>query len=167
MQTQAGHNFEQILVDNKDKIFRICRIYAISPLEPQDLFQEVVYQTWKAYPSFQGKSDIGTWIYRIAINVCLSSKKKQEKKNFNMVKLESIQFLPSEYPKDHEEQDKYMALHDCISSLKDIDKSLVILYLEELPYKEIGAITGLNENYVAVKMKRIRKVLLKCITSKL
>lgn len=167
MQTQAEPIFEQILVDNKDKIFRICKIYAISPLEPQDLFQEVVYQTWKAFSTFQGKSDIGTWIYRIAINVCLNSKKRQEKKNFNMVKLESIQFLPSESSWNNDEQDKYKALHDCISTLKEIDQSLVILYLEELPYKEIGAIIGLNENHVAVKMKRIRKVLLKCITSKL
>jgi len=167
MQTQGDHNFEQILVDNKDKIFRICRIYAVSPLEPQDLFQEVVYQTWKALATFEDKSDIGTWIYRIALNVCLNSKKKQEKKNLNTVKLESIQFLPSESSWINEEQDKYKALHDCISTLKEIDQSLMILYLEELPYKKIGAITGLNENHIAVKMKRIRKVLLKCITSKL
>lgn len=167
MQTQADQTFEQILEDNKDKIFRICRIYAVSPFEPQDLFQDVVYQTWKAFSTFQGKSEIGTWIYRIALNVCLNYKNKQEKKNLNMVKLESIQFMSSESSWENEEQEKYKALHDCISTLNNIDQSLVILYLEELPYKEIGAIIGFTENHVAVRMKRIRKALLNCITSKL
>jgi len=167
MHIQEKPTFEQILEDNKGKIFRICRIYATPPLEPQDLFQEVVYQTWKAFSTFQGKSDIGTWVYRIALNVCLSSKKKQEKKNFNMVKLESIQFLASEGSEDNYESEKYIALHNCISTLSELDQSLVILYLEELSYKEIGAIIGLTENHVAVKMKRARKVLFDCITSKL
>lgn len=167
MLIQEKQTFEQILDDNKDKIIRICSIYATPPLEPQDLFQEVVYQTWKAYSTFQGKSDIGTWVYRIALNVCLSSKKKQEKKNFNTVKLESIQILSSEDSENNYEPEKYTALHNCISTLGELDQSLVILYLEELSYKDIGTIVGLTENHIAVKMKRARKVLLDCITSKL
>jgi RNA polymerase sigma-70 factor (ECF subfamily) len=167
METQTDQTFEQILVDSKDKIFRICRIYAVSPLEPQDLFQEVVFQTWKAYPTFEGKSDIGTWIYRIALNVCLNSKKKMDKRNFQMVKLDSIQFVSAESSKENDDGDKYRALHDCIASLNRVDQSMVILYLEELPYMEIGKIIGLTENHVAVRMKRTRKVLLKCISSKL
>lgn len=167
MQNKVKPNFEQILKENKDKIYRICRIYAVSPIEPEDLFQEVIYQTWKAFSTFEGKSNISTWIYRIALNVCLGSKKQIEKKNGKMVRLESIQFEPASSVPDRNQQEKYKALHDCIYSLNENDQSIVILSLEELPYKEIAKIIGLTENHIAVKMKRIRKVLLNCITNKL
>ncbi len=167
MQNQTEQNFIQIVEENKDKIYRICKIYAVNPIEPQDLFQEVVIQVWKSLSAFKGKSSINTWIYKIAINVCYSSKMKLEKNNNNTVRLESIRFVRAENTLDKIQQEKFQALQNCISSLNKIDKSIVILYLEELPYKEISAITGLTENHIAVKMKRIRKTLLKCITNKL
>ena len=92
---------------------------------------------------------------------------KLKKSNNNSVRLESIHFTLSENTPDKIQKEKYQALQSCISTLNEIDKSIVILYLEELPYKEIAAITDLTENHIAVKMKRIRKTLLKCITYKL
>ena len=71
--------FEQLLENNKAKIYRICKIYAVSPLEPQDLFQEVIFAIWKSLPTFKGNSSIDTWIYRITLNICLRSKQKSEK----------------------------------------------------------------------------------------
>lgn len=167
MQIQAERTFEWILEDNKDKIYRICRIYAVSPIEPEDLFQEVVYQIWKAFSAFKGNSSISTWVYRIALNVCIRSKKKLEKDNGKIVQFESIQFVLTTKTTDKSEEERYKALHDCISSLDESYQSIVILHLEELPYKEIAMITGLTENHVAVKMKRIRNLLFDCITSKL
>lgn len=167
MQNKVIPSFEQILEENKDRIYRICRVYAVSPLEPEDLFQEVIYQTWKAFSTFEGKSKVSTWIYRIALNVCLNSKKKIEKKNGKLVRLESIQFEPISSVPDSNQQEKYKALHDCITSLNESDQSIVILSLEELPYKKIAKITGLTENHIAVKMKRVRKILLNCISTKL
>lgn len=167
MKNQEEPVFIQILEDNKDRIYRICRIYASSPMEPQDLFQEVVYQVWKSFSTFKGKSNISTWIYKIALNVCARSKMQLEKKNHKTIRLESIQFLPTPATSDKNQQERYKALHDCISSLNESDKSIVILYLDELPYKEIGEITGLTENHIAVKMKRIRQLLFDCITPKL
>ena len=160
-------NFLQTLEENKNQIFRICKIYAISPIEPQDLFQEVAFQFWRSLPNFKGKSNINTWIYRIAINVCYSSKNKLEKKNKQTIQLDSIQFLDTKNDSEELEQEKYIALKECIALLKDIDKTIVVLYLEELPYKEIAEITGLTENNIAVKIKRIKKILLKCITPKI
>lgn len=166
MQEPSEDTFTQILENNKEKIYRICKVYAVSPVEPQDLFQEVVFQIWKSLASFQGKSSISTWIYRIALNVCYQSKLKLEKKNQQKVPLDAIRFVPLEET-THEQQEKYQALYECIAALNESDKSLVVLYLEELPYKEIATITGMTENYVAVKMKRIRKILLDCIAPKL
>lgn len=165
MQNQLS--FEQIIESNKSKIYRICRIYAVNPIEPEDLFQEVVYQIWKSYTSFKGKSNISTWIYKIALNVCIRSKGKLSKKNDKTVRLDSILFTPVSTTHDKGQDIKYKALKSCISALKDIDKSIVILTLEDLSYKEISIITGLSENHIAVKMKRIRKLLLDCITTKI
>jgi len=167
MQNQEKPNFSQLLEDNKARIYRVCRIYAVSPIEPQDLFQEVVFQIWKSYASFKGHSNISTWIYKIALNVCLRSKMKLEKNNNKMVRLESIQFLPPKHNPDQSEQEKYKFLRDCIATLNESDKSIIVLYLEELSYKEIAAVTGLTENHIAVKMKRIRQRLFNCITPKL
>tara|TARA_R110002167_G_scaffold115853_20_gene290528 strand:+ start:3670 stop:4173 length:504 start_codon:yes stop_codon:yes gene_type:complete len=167
MEKLTTERFEQLLKYNKGKIYRICKIYAVSPLEPQDLFQEVIFSIWKSISTFKGNSSIDTWIYRITLNVCLRSKQKLEKKNYKTVQLESIQFVPVEIPLDYNQQEKYKALTSCISILNAKNKSIIILYLEELKYKEIAEITGLTENHVAVRMKRIKKILLDCITNKI
>ncbi|UBM61336.1 sigma-70 family RNA polymerase sigma factor [Candidatus Sulfidibacterium hydrothermale] len=167
MQKTKTKTFEQIVEENKGKIYRICKIYAVSPLEPQDLFQEVIYAIWKSISTFKGNSNIDTWIYKITLNICLRSKQKLDKKNFKTVHLESIQFVPVEIPLEKTQLEKYKALTSCISSLNKNNKSIIILYLEGLKYKEIAEITGLTENHIAVKMKRIKKTLLNCITNKL
>lgn len=167
MQHQPATTFEEVIEANKDRIYRICRIYAVSPLAPEDLFQEVIYQIWKSYASFEGKSTISTWIYKIALNVGIRSRQRLHKKNEKTTRLEAIQFAVAEEPVAAKDDQKYEALRSCISQLKEVDRSIVILSLEDAPYKEIASITGLSENYVAVKMKRIRALLLDCITAKL
>ncbi|MDC8004266.1 sigma-70 family RNA polymerase sigma factor [Aureisphaera galaxeae] len=167
MQNQPKQTFEEIIEANKGRIYRICRIYAVNPIEPEDLFQETVVQIWKSYDSFKGKSSISSWIYRITLNVCLRSKGRLDKKNDKTMRLDSIQFASEERMANDYEDQKYKALQSCILTLKEIDKSIVILSLEGLAYKEISEITGLSENHVAVKMKRIRKALLNCITPKI
>lgn len=159
--------FEEILERNKYKIYRICKIYAIPPIEPQDLFQEVVYQIWKSIDSFKSKSSIDTWVYKIAINVCLRSKMKLDKNYKKTDRFESIHFTPIEKEIDTAEQEKLKYLKACISALNETDTSLIVLYLDDLSYKEIAVITGLTENHIAVKMKRIRKKLFECITPKI
>lgn len=160
-------NFEQVLETNKETIYRICRIYAVSPVEPQDLFQEVVYQIWKSLNSFKGNSNINTWVYRIALNVCMRSKLKLEKKREKTVRFDAIQFKASDDSLNDEDDEKYKLLKACISTLNESDTSIIVLYLEDIPYKQIAEITGLNENHIAVKMKRIRKKLFDCINPKL
>ena len=102
--------FEQLLENNKAKIYRICKIYAVSPLEPQDLFQEVIFAIWKSLPTFKGNSSVDTWIYRITLNICLRSKQKSEKTSNKTLQLESIQFIPVEVPIENNQQEKYNAL---------------------------------------------------------
>jgi len=167
MKNKLERTFEQILDKNKQKIYRICRIYAVAPIEPQDLFQEVVFQIWKSLESFKSKSSIDTWVYKITINVCLRSKLKLDKKNTKTERFESIHIVPIAQEIDASELEKFKYLKECISTLNHTETSLILLYLDDLPYKEIATITGLSDNHIAVKMKRIRKKLFECITPKL
>lgn len=159
--------FIAAIEQSKKSIFRICNTYAEPPIEAQDLFQEVVFQVWKSYSSFQNKSNIRTWIYKIALNVCYSSKRTFERKQVKTTRLDSIQFVPGNNDPGDITAARFNALQECIATLKDVDRSMMILFLEDLPYKEIANILGLTENHVAVKMKRIRKLLFDCITPKL
>lgn len=159
--------FERLLAENKHKIYRICRIYAAAPLEPEDLFQEVVFQIWKSLPNFKEKSSVDTWVYRIALNVCLRTKMKLDKNNEKTTRLDAIHFTPVTENVDSFEEEKFNYLKECIATLNEGDTSIIVLYLDELSYKEIAEITGVSENNVAVKMKRIRKKLFECITPKI
>ncbi len=159
-------SFEKVLDENKLKIYRICRIYAVAPLEAQDLFQEVVFQLWKSFSSFKGNSSVDTWVYKVALNVCLRSKVKMDKSNDKTERFESINFIPVATAKNTSEEERYQYLKECISTLDESDASILTLYLEDLPYKKIALITGLSENHIAVKMKRIRAKLFDCITPK-
>ncbi len=164
--SNSQETFDQLLKENKHKIYRICRIYATAPIEPEDLFQEVVFQIWKSLPNFKGKSSIDTWVYRIALNVCLRSKMKLDKSNQKTTRFDAIHFTPATETVDPFEEEKFKYLKECIATLNESDTSIIVLYLDELSYKEIGEITGLSENHIAVKMKRIRKKLFDCITPK-
>ncbi len=167
MQQATQSSFEQVLEENKERIYRICRIYAVSPIQPEDLFQEITIHIWKAFDSFENKASINTWVYRIALNVCIRLKSKLAKSASKTYKLSAIKFEIAQQSVNGHEELKYAALKNCIQSLNDLDRSMVVLSLEGLPYKEIANITGLTENHIAVKMKRIRKKLLNCITHKL
>ena len=159
--------FEKLLKENKHKIYRICRIYAVTPIEPQDLFQEVVFQIWRSLSNFKGNSSIDTWVYRIALNVCLRSKMKFDKNNQKTTGFDAIHFVPAAETLDPLEEEKFKYLKECIATLNEADTSLIVLYLDDLPYREIAVITGLSENHIAVKMRRIRKKLFECIKPKI
>ncbi len=167
MQRQEELVFNNIIEDNKHSIYRICRIYAASPIEPQDLFQEVIFEIWKSLAGFQGKSSTNTWVYKIALNVCTRRKQQYKKGNIATVNLDSIAFQLSAMPPNSDQEEKYRALYDCIGCLEESDQKLIVLSLEGLAYKQIAEITSFTENHIAVKMKRARKKLLNCITTKL
>lgn len=161
------HTFEQIIEANKASIYRICRIYAVAPMEPADLFQEIVFQIWKSYDSFEGDAKVSTWIYRIALNVGIRYKLKLDKHKANTTRLSAITVVPIADEFEEGADERLAGLRSCIRTLKEADQSILILHLEGQAYKEISEITGLTENHIAVKMKRIRKSLFDCITPKL
>ena len=166
MENVIENIFLQTLDSNKDRIFRICRSYSTDIDDANDLFQEVVLNIWKSLSSFNNQSNIDTWVFRITINVCLRAKQFSDKKHKHFVKLDSISYENiGETINSNENEEKFLKLSKCIEKLEGAKKSIILLYLEDLPYKEIASIIGVTENHVAVKIKRIKNKLLICINS--
>jgi RNA polymerase sigma factor (sigma-70 family) len=161
---QQEEIFEEVIENHKNRIGRICKVYAANPDTVKDLFQEVIFNIWKSIPGFNGDAALSTWIYRISLNVCLRHSLKLNRKE-NTISIEDMQFEISEKESDDNLKERYKILYQCIEQLNEVDKSIVLLFLEDLPYKEISEITGLSENHIAVKMGRIRKQLFNCLTN--
>lgn len=167
MSDAVEKEFLSALESNRNKIFRICRSYSSSHEEAKDLFQEVVFQIWKSFASFKKQSTIQTWIYRITLNICIRAAHTLKRKREFWVKLDHIEFEATETALEEDSETKLTYLSACIHELEAVNRSLILLYLEELAYREIAEVMGISENLVAVKIKRIKNKLHTCITAKL
>jgi len=159
--------FKEAFNSNKDRIFRICRSYSKSNEDAEDLLQEVLLNVWKSLPNFKGNASIDTWIYRITINICLRARHFSRKVNKHMIRVDGVSLANTAEEVDYSKDAEYASLAACIEELKGINKSIVLLYLEDMPYKGIAEVTGLTENHIAVKMKRIKSQLTNCVKSRL
>lgn len=168
MDQQLQAMFLTTLEQNQHRLLRICSVYAEDAEDRKDLFQESVINIWQSMPSFEARSSLSTWMYRVTLNVCLRLHTKQAKKKQRFQRLDSISIENMKIADEtsQEEADQLAKLRSCIAQLADGDKAITTLYLEGLAYKEIANITGLTENHVAVKVKRIKAKLLGCITEK-
>ena len=143
-------------------IIKICRAYSNSQEDYEDYYQEVCLQIWKSRENFKNKSEWSTWVYRISLNVCLSLLRKQKKHN-NTYSYEqsSNQSDLNEESKDH--SNDISRLYEEIKKLSEIDRAIILLYLEKKTYKEISQIIGINTNSIGVKITRIKKQIKKQI----
>jgi RNA polymerase sigma-70 factor (ECF subfamily) len=156
------------LQHNQEKLFRICSIYSKDNEDAKDLFQEVLVHIWRSMSTFKANSSIGTWMFRVALNVCLRFKSKHTKNQNRFIKLDSITIANFGAEENSEvENEKLDSLRKCVKELNEGDKAIVALYLEGIAYKEISSILGLSENHIAVKIKRIKSKLLNCINRSL
>jgi len=164
MDLELETTFLNGLERNKQKILRICSVYARDSEDKKDLFQEVLINIWKSISSFKAKSSIDTWMYRVTLNICLNAQTKLIKKKKHFVNMDSVKLSQYEGPPlTEEENQRLLFLRYCIKMMNEADKGVLTLYLEELAYREIAEVLGLTENHVAVKIKRIKKKLLNCI----
>lgn len=142
-------------------IIKICRAYTNSQEDFEDYYQEVCLQIWKSNESFEQQSEWSTWIYRISLNVCLTllKKKKNNKQHF------ASDYLPPELVEDSHafEDESLNQLYNAIRQLSEIDRGVIMLYLEEKSHQEIAEIIGTNPNNIGVRIKRIKERLKKIL----
>ncbi|WP_299583249.1 RNA polymerase sigma factor [uncultured Sunxiuqinia sp.] len=152
--------FVKIISQNQGIIHKVCSIYCDSEEDRRDLFQEILAQLWKSFPSFRSEAKFSTWMYRVALNTAITSFKKNKRQpDKSAIEIGNFQLAEEEY--DHEMEEQIKLLHQAIANLSGVEKSIVLLYLENKKYEEIAEITGITQNYVRVKMNRIKKKLKK------
>ncbi|MEM1325547.1 MAG: sigma-70 family RNA polymerase sigma factor [Bacteroidota bacterium] len=148
--------YQHILQQHQAKIYKICFGFCNDQTEVQDLYQEACINIWQGLSAFKGTSSIGTWVYRVTVNTCLLHQRKQQK--LRLVYTEQLEQLPEhDITNQITLEEDVKLLYTCIRALSDKDKSIIMLYLEGLAYKEMEDILGMNQNALAVRVNRIKK----------
>ena len=137
-------------------IYKICNLYAAEE-DREDLKQEIIYQLWRSYPTFRGESKFQSWMYRVALNTAMLGLRAHKVK---YTRLSDHALEISEDPADLQDKEiRIRQLYKQISKLKDLDKTIIFLYLEQCSYEEIAEITGISTKNVSVRLVRIREKL--------
>ena len=153
--TTNKETFLRLLEEHKGIIIKICNGYCQAKDDKEDLSQEIVYNLWKAFASYTADCKFSTWLYRVALNVAISYYRK-EKRSLQYTPYDEnlIVFNDEEYNKELD--GNLLLLQQFILELKEIDKSIMLLYLDDKSYHEIAEITGISETNVATKINRIK-----------
>ena len=157
--------FIALVNNNRALIFKVCNLYCHDPESRKDLFQEVVLQLWKSYPGFRKDSAGSTWIYRVALNTAISNFRKESKKPGKVFITESEFEIPDMPTSDQRENSS--TLHQAIAKLSEIEKAIILLYLDEKTYDEISEIIGITNSNVGARLNRIKAKLSKLIKTAL
>jgi RNA polymerase sigma-70 factor (ECF subfamily) len=140
-------------------IFKISTLYAADDYERQDLHQEILMQLWRSFPSFQGGAQFSTWMYRVALNTVLLARRKQR----SLPRWGSLPEPEPVMPEPARDELDVEQLFRCIRQLAELDRAVILLYLEQYKYVEIAELTGLSRRAVGVRIVRIKKRLRECL----
>lgn len=154
--------FIERITESQGIIHKVCNIYCKDMEYRKDLFQEILIQLWKSFPSFRGDAQFSTWMYRVCLNVALQYVRKDSKKP-SQIELTKELNLPQ--IEDNSLQEELGMLYRAVDKLNDIEKGIVMLYLEDKDNEEIAEIIGISQNYVRVKMNRIKTKLRKILNA--
>lgn len=147
-------DFENLVLKYKSTVYTVCYMFSKDNDEVNDMFQESLLNLWKGFETFKGKSDLRTWIWKVSLNTCISFDRK--KKKLPTVPLSMDIDLYED--KDNDTRQIKM-LYDRINRLKPFDKAIILLWLENMSYDEIGLIIGISPKNVSIRLVRIREEL--------
>lgn len=149
---QMQQEFLSVLRDYQGIIHKVNAIYFRSAMDRQDNFQEVTYQLWRSFPTLKSRERIGSWIYAIAINTSITKIRKDCRLTF----CESVPDTTSLEPSEGDRNNQYQTLLAALHALNEVDRSVMLLYLEEYSYEEIAQIIGITPQNVGVKIHRLK-----------
>jgi len=153
--TTNKETFLRLLEEHKGIIIKICNAYCQAKDDKEDLSQEIVYNLWKAFANYTPDHKFSTWLYRVALNVAISYYRK-EKRSLQYTPYDENLIVFSEEGYNAALEGNLLLLQQFIFELKEIDKSIMLLYLDDKSYHEIAEITGISETNVATKINRIK-----------
>jgi RNA polymerase sigma-70 factor (ECF subfamily) len=153
---QQETQFAQLVKEQKSAIYTVCYMFSNDQDEVNDLFQEVLVNLWKSFPTFEGRSDVRTWVYRVALNVCVSLDRKKKRRNTVPLTMDI-----NPYEDDNANSKQMEMLRKRINRLGPFDRAIIMLWLENMSYDEIAAVVGLSVKNVSVRLYRIKEELKK------
>lgn len=147
--------FTAIVNKHKRTIYTVCYMFSKDKDEVEDLFQEILVRMWNGFESFRGESSLNSWIWRVSLNTCLNFERKKTREG------EHVRLDVDIEPSDDADNDamQIKQLRERIGRLGFIDRSIILLWLENMSYDEIGAIVGISAQNVSVRLVRIREKL--------
>ncbi|XWN37878.1 MAG: sigma-70 family RNA polymerase sigma factor [Balneola sp.] len=154
----SEQEFVRKVTESQGIVHKVCGMYCNNEEDKKDLFQEILIQLWKSYPGFRGDSKFSSWMYRVGLNVAISNLRKSKTKKEDSTLPDSFDSISRESDEQSLSLEKGL-LRNAIQQLNEIEKGIMVLYLEEKPNEEIADIMGITQNHVRVKMTRIRNKL--------
>lgn len=148
--------FAQLVEEQKSTIYTVCYMFSKDQDEVSDLFQEVLVNLWKSFSTFEGRSDIRTWVYRVAMNVCVSLDRKKKRRDTVPLTMDI-----NPYEDENPNSKQMEMLRKRISLLGPFDRAIIMLWLENMSYDEIAAVVGISVKNVSVRLYRIKEELKK------
>ena len=148
--------FELIVRSHKSTIYTVCYMFSKDYDEVQDLFQNTLINLWNGFDGFRGESKVETWIWRVALNTCLSVERKKKRRGEQV----SLEMAGNLFVATDGESKQIKQLHSRINKLEVMDRALILLWLENMSYEDIGAIIGISVKNVSVKLVRIKQQLI-------
>lgn len=165
MSTELEKTFVEFFKPNQRLIHKICRIYTDNTEDHQDLFQEITIQLWRSFPGFKGEAKFSTWMYKVALNTAMTLFRKPQKRSLQHTDVD-VSSLKMEYEVYEDDEYKLKKMYKAIHELSDVEKALIMMYLEDKSYREIGEILGITEGNARVKMNRAKNNLKAKISTK-
>ena len=157
---QKEKDFAKLVRDHKGTIYTVCYMFSNDNDEVNDLVQETLIHLWQGWDSFRGESEVNSWIYRVTLNTCISIDRKKKRKEKTEAIVEGIDLFDESDTRNRQTA----MLHERINKLQPFDRAIVLLWLENMSYDEIGAIVGISAKNVSVRLVRIKEQLKKSLT---
>jgi len=151
--------FISVIRDNQNLIYKICYSYCKDADNRKDLQQEILIQLWNSFSRFDGRVKLSTWIYRIALNTAITFYRNDSKHNDNKISIDASIISLSDFEYVPEQDENIAMLYQFIEKLNEMDKALILLYLDNNKQKDIAEVLGISETNVATKISRIKKFL--------
>lgn len=153
--------FEKVVREHKSTIYTVCYMFSKDHDEVQDYFQNSLINLWLGFDSFRGMSKLETWIWRVTLNSCISDERKKKRRGTTV----ALEMASDLFTDTDSESKQVQQLHARIGKLDVMDRALVLLWLENMSYDDIGAIMGISTKNVSVKLVRIREKLIEMAKS--
>jgi RNA polymerase sigma-70 factor (ECF subfamily) len=154
--------FMNWLDEHGSSVFKVARAYTLTSEECQDLAQEIMLQAWQSLPKFEGKASAATWFYRVALHTAMNWHRKDKPRRSRQQPLLEVQAVVTEGANSAEQaqqRDTVEQLYQAINQLPKTDAALVLLYLDQMSYREMAEVLGISESNVGVKLNRAKKAL--------